>query len=179
MLLYVSVHQSFKLWIVPFYDAPVHLVTVLQLTKDRVLQPGEVPEPLRPSTWPALGPQDAAKADSHNGTKKVTSSDKKTKDKTSELGQPSGLAKEAGENSQDEKYYIQSQNDLYQTTEFIKFVVPWGLGVLFVVVGQFWSTFVCVAGALVVDFIMWLPQRLYHSRFEIFDNHGKPLLGAD
>lgn len=54
--------QDFRIFIVPLYKAPVHLVTVLHLEHDKIK----------------------------------------------------------------EKYYIQSQNDLYQTDEFVRFVIPGG-----------------------------------------------------
>ena len=48
-------------------------------------------------------------------------------------------------NRSDEKYYIQSQNDLYQTDEFVKFLIPpsW----ILVWLWQFWATFFCALGA--------------------------------
>ncbi|KAF2495594.1 hypothetical protein BU16DRAFT_527387 [Lophium mytilinum] len=79
LTLYVSMSQVFKLFIVPFYKAPVSLVTVLQLER------------------------------------------------------------------RDKKYYIASQNDLYQTDEFVKFVAPWG-GASLVRLWQLVATPFCVLG---------------------------------
>jgi len=38
LLLYVNMSQKFRIWIVPFYLAPVNLVTVLQLERDKKMQ---------------------------------------------------------------------------------------------------------------------------------------------
>ena len=45
------------------------------------------------------------------------------------------------------KYYIASQQDLYQTTEFVKFIVPWfDLGSVLVYLWQMFATAMCVLG---------------------------------
>ena len=79
------------------------------------------------------------------------------------------------------QYWIQSQNDLYQTTEWIKFLVPWGVGVFLLVLWQFFATLLCVAGTKVYDALNWAPKKLYRQHFEVFDNDNKehPHLGAD
>ncbi|KAF2240756.1 hypothetical protein BU26DRAFT_405687, partial [Trematosphaeria pertusa] len=82
LILYVSIHQIFRIWVIPFYKAPVSLVSVLTLKHNRG----------------------------------------------------------------DRKYYIDSQNDLYQVDEFIKFVAPPGW--ILVWLWQFWSTFFCLLGAV-------------------------------
>ncbi|CAK3801241.1 hypothetical protein DOTSEDRAFT_69674 [Lecanosticta acicola] len=45
------------------------------------------------------------------------------------------------------KYYIQSQNDLYQADQLVKFFAPWGIGQTFVLLVNFWATFLCVVMA--------------------------------
>ncbi|KXT15579.1 hypothetical protein AC579_9964 [Pseudocercospora musae] len=45
------------------------------------------------------------------------------------------------------KYYIQSQNDLYQVDQFVKFFAPWNIGTTLVILWHFWATFFCVIGA--------------------------------
>jgi hypothetical protein len=72
-------HQVFHIFIIPFYKAPVSLVTVLKLER------------------------------------------------------------------RNEKYYIASQEDLYQTDELVKFVMPWG-GALLVQVWQLVATLMCALG---------------------------------
>lgn len=64
-----------------------------------------------------------------------------------------------------DQYYIQSQNDLYQTSEWIKFLVPWGIGSLIMVLWQFCATFMCVMGVLAYDLIK-TPRRAYVEIFE-------------
>jgi len=176
MLLYVSVHQNFKLWMVPLYNAPVKLVTVLHLTKD------PIPEPPPDESEIALQDppieEDEDRENGQNEKRKVKFAESK-KSKTKGKGKSTHAAKEAGEKGEADKYYIQSQNDLYQTSEFIKFVVPWGLGVFLVVLWQFCATIFCVWGALVFDFACWLPRRLYGYHFEVFDNHSREQLGDD
>ncbi|OCK80022.1 hypothetical protein K432DRAFT_382570 [Lepidopterella palustris CBS 459.81] len=81
--LYVSISQVFRIWIVPFYKAPVALVTVLQLNRNKT----------------------------------------------------------------DGKYYIESQNDLYQVDQFVRFVWPGGW--ILVWIWQFMAMLFCLAGALV------------------------------
>ncbi|ORY04295.1 hypothetical protein BCR34DRAFT_627114 [Clohesyomyces aquaticus] len=81
LTLYVDISQVFRIYIIPFYRAPVRLVTVLKL----------------------------------------------------------------GRSEGDRKYYIESQNDLYQVDQFVKFVAP-GSWVL-VWLWQFWATFFCLLGA--------------------------------
>ncbi|EXJ72584.1 uncharacterized protein A1O5_03730 [Cladophialophora psammophila CBS 110553] len=168
--LYVSLRQNFKLWVVPFYNAPVKLVTVLQLTTDPALMP---PAPQENVTATELkNGNDHEKPDSSHGNPKQ-------RDEAESAGTP---RKEADDGDIDRvKYYIQSQNDLYQTTEFIKFVIPWGVGVVLLITWQFCATLFCVVGTKVYDLLVWLPQKLYRQHFEVFDNNQKEHqhLGAD
>ncbi|PVH97282.1 hypothetical protein DM02DRAFT_473173, partial [Periconia macrospinosa] len=60
-------------------------------------------------------------------------------------------------NRADGKYYIDSQNDLYQVDEFIKFVLPPGW--MLVWAWQFWSTLFCLLGAVALTPITWLEER--------------------
>jgi hypothetical protein len=81
-LLYVQVSQIFRIWFIPFYKAPVNLVTVLGLYHS----------------------------------------------------------------PNDRKYYIKSQDDLYQTDEFMRFVLPPGYALVQLL--QFFSTAFCLLGAM-------------------------------
>lgn len=59
------------------------------------------------------------------------------------------------------RYYITSQNDLYQTSEFVKFVLPWfGLGTIGVMLWQFTATFFCIVGAVLGWPITWLEEKV-------------------
>lgn len=99
-VLYVNIHQVFRAWFVPFYKAPVRLVTVLQLTQR--------------TSW------DSSETVATNG---VTE------------GREPALA---GPGQERAKYYISSQEDLYQLNDALKFVTPgvghivWGMWQLFV-----------------------------------------------
>ena len=116
MLLYVAIHQIFKIQAVPFYRAPVSLTTVLTLTHD-----------------PAG------------------------------LDRPQGQLEREVMKQDRSRYYIQSQNDLYQTSEFIKFALPWGIGVAVVVMWGFLATVFCVIGAIIFAPVTWLEERWSHS----------------
>lgn len=64
------------------------------------------------------------------------------------------------------KYLIQSQNDLYQVNEFVKFVSP--LGVLSVVVyaWQVLATLACVVGAGLFWWVSWVEQNVVGGNVE-------------
>jgi len=55
------------------------------------------------------------------------------------------------------KYYITSQNDLYQTDQFIKFVLPWIW--LVVPLWQIIATFFCVVGSYLFYPVTWLEEN--------------------
>lgn len=189
LLLYVSIHQDFKLWLVPFYNASVELVTILQLVKgsqipgpETALVNTEKPPTgdhhkngnSSPETTDAV---ERAETTPNKGRKKVLftsppDDSKKsaaipTYNRFSLLASPSPSPNlkpnprlEVGR----DQYYIQSQNDLYQTSEWIKFLVPWGIGSLLMVVWQFVATFMCVVGTLAYDLI-GTPRRTYIGIF--------------
>ncbi|KAF2195253.1 hypothetical protein K469DRAFT_698822 [Zopfia rhizophila CBS 207.26] len=94
LLLYVNISQVFRIWIIPFYRAPVSLVTVLKLSHSK----------------------------------------------------------------DDCKYYIESQNDLYQVDQFIKFVAPGGW--VLVWLWQFAATLLCVLGAAVLWPVSWVEESM-------------------
>jgi hypothetical protein len=63
------------------------------------------------------------------------------------------------------RYYITSQNDLYQTSEFAKFVLPWfGLGTIGVMLCQFTATVFCIVGAVLGWPITWLEENFGWNR---------------
>ncbi|KIW73484.1 hypothetical protein PV04_01598 [Phialophora macrospora] len=164
--LYVSLHQNFKLWVVPFYNAPVKLVTVLQLTTDPTPTPSERTEPLKLLATAEVGRGQDTKANNDRDIHSTSRDD------------------EPREQQGDEKqvqYWIQSQNDLYQTTEWIKFLLPWGVGVLLLVIWQFYCTLLCVVGTQIYETLVWVPRKLYRQHFGVFDNDNTehPHLGAD
>ena len=56
-----------------------------------------------------------------------------------------------------EKYYIASQNDLYQVDQFTKFVAPGGF--VFVFFWQIVATLVCLFAAVVFWPISWIEEH--------------------
>ncbi|PGH23579.1 hypothetical protein AJ80_02359 [Polytolypa hystricis UAMH7299] len=105
LTLYVSLSQTFYIFIIPFYKAPVRLTTILSLT----------------TTPPS--------------SSSSSSSQRKP------------------------LYYIAAQNDLYQTSEFIKFVAPFGIGVTAVAIWQFFATVFCVLGSWVLCGVTWAEEK--------------------
>ncbi|OXV05853.1 hypothetical protein Egran_06380 [Elaphomyces granulatus] len=60
-----------------------------------------------------------------------------------------------------QRYYIASQEDLYQTSEFVKFFLPYGIGVVLVMVWHAFSTAGCVLGAVFLWPVAWLEERMF------------------
>jgi hypothetical protein len=134
MLLYVSIHQTFKIWVIPFYNAQPSLVTVLKLVHEE-----------EPSMDPPRSYADAVTA-GVNGQPESSRASSRSRDVA---------FKQSGSEDQGKKYYIQSQNDLYQTNEFIKFLIPWGIGATLVMAWQLWATFMSVIGAFLGKPVTW------------------------
>lgn len=64
--------------------------------------------------------------------------------------------------TQDNKYYIESQQDLYQFNEFVKFVWPGGATVL--LLWQWMNTLQSIVGALVLAPVTWGEERLAEGK---------------
>jgi hypothetical protein len=62
------------------------------------------------------------------------------------------------------KYWISAQEDLYQTTEFVKFFLPFGIGAFLVFFWHLFATVGCVLGALFLWPISWAEQKLAVER---------------
>jgi len=128
MVLYVGLSQVFAIWAVPTHRSEVTLVTVLHLTKDYHQQQDDAPPP----TSAPNGSLTNGQGPDQNGLVKKKKS--------------GGV-----------KYYITSQNDLYQTDQFIKFVLPW---VSFLVpLWQLFSTLVCVVLSYLFYPITWFEEN--------------------
>jgi hypothetical protein len=66
---------------------------------------------------------------------------------------------------QDGKYYITSQEDLYQSNDIASFLFPWfGAGAAMVWFWQVFATGLCILGALAFAPITWLEQRHASSK---------------
>ena len=102
--LYVTIHQVFRIWIVPFFSAPVTLTTILQLVEEPYPTP-------------------------HHPNKRS-------------------------------RYFIQSQNDLYQANEWMKFISPFGILSLLLLTWQLVATGMCVLGAFILWPISWVEQNV-------------------
>nr|POF14032.1 hypothetical protein CFP56_03056 [Quercus suber] len=61
------------------------------------------------------------------------------------------------------KYYITSQNDLYQVDQFVRFFAPWGIGSTTVLLWHMVATAFCVILALLGMPLTWAEQ-LYSNR---------------
>ena len=53
-----------------------------------------------------------------------------------------------------DKYYIQSQEDLYQVDEFVKFFLPFHIGTTIVAFWHWIATWCCIIGAIVLGPVM-------------------------
>ncbi|OQN97384.1 hypothetical protein B0A48_16543 [Cryoendolithus antarcticus] len=58
------------------------------------------------------------------------------------------------------KYYITSQTDLYTIDQWVRFLIPWGIGTAMVCFLQFLATLGCVLGAWVGAPITWARERM-------------------
>jgi len=65
----------------------------------------------------------------------------------------------------DGKYYIKSQEDLYQVNDLIKFFVPF-VGAGFLWTCQLLATFGCTLGALIFAPFTWYQQQMLDSKTE-------------
>lgn len=89
----MSIFQVFRIWLIPFYYAPVYLTSVIKLER----------------------------------------------------------------NDEEGKYYIDSQDDLYAVDQWIRFIAPGGW--MLVQLWQFWASFFCVIGAVMLHPITLLEER--------------------
>lgn len=75
---------------------------------------------------------------------------------------PSPAAAAAGPSSgSGVKYYISSQEDLYQTSQWIRFLLPWGIGSSVVLLWHVFATVVCTVGAMVLWPVSWAEEMGY------------------
>ena len=174
----------------PFYNAPVKFVTVLHLTKDfnNLLEASQSSLAIEDQK----DDEDSDQVLDFDGKENLTPS--KAKKKVVFSSPPDDRKKSRPLISQNrfdllaspspdpepqaEKYYIQSQNDLYQTSEWIKFLVPYGVGVSLIIAWQLWATFLCVVGVKMYDLMTQTPRKLYAANLELFDNNDKKASGA-
>ena len=136
LILYVTLRQIFRIWVMPLYAAHVRLTTVLALTREEDAD--------------ALG---TTGPDPDRGTGTGTRTvDRNRSGSRKEDEVANTRAKTKG------KYLIHSQNDLYQVNEFVKFVSPFGILGLVVLVWQFVNTLLCVLGTWVFWPVSWVEE---------------------
>lgn len=121
----------FSILVIPFYVAPVTLTTILTLTTN---------------------PFD-------NSSRHRSCRDYQQLPSEAHTTSTSRSENEDGDRPQ--RYYIASQEDLYQTSEFVKFFLPYGIGVVFVMVWHAFSTAGCVLGAMFLWPVAWLEERMF------------------
>ncbi|KAI0479010.1 hypothetical protein GGR56DRAFT_672976 [Xylariaceae sp. FL0804] len=137
-LLYLSMRQTFTLWVVPralWRAADVKLVTVLEL---------------------ARRPLPSASSSSSSTTATTTTT------RTSNSSSSSSSSTVGGDGDDDERvrYFIRGQEDHYQPDQFLRFVAPWGVAPLLWRAWQLLATLVCVAGVLAFAPLFGLTHRL-------------------
>ncbi|SPQ23533.1 cc15b222-5c62-4af8-ab66-887c063621b7 [Thermothielavioides terrestris] len=149
---YVKVFQIFSIWFVPFHRAPVRLVSVLHLA------PGPAPSSEETITPPP--PYDAAQEKRQavqEGTKPSYAA------VTTGQAAPASTSTTSSQQQQQggegpKRYYIQKQEDLYQVTEFVKFVAlrP---GAAVVGFWQLIATLMCLVGAVLLSPLVRAPWQ--------------------
>lgn len=156
-LLYVSLRQTFALWFIPLYKAPVRLVSVLQLTQgpspeSSSLSPHSHHHQLNGITTNG-GTSSPTSSPSHSRNGSVSGSGSHTRDNSAPPSPPpqpvSYAAALASSGPERAKYYIASQEDLYPVNDCLQFLLP-GLGPMIWFAWQLWSTVLCVAGSLLL-----------------------------
>lgn len=76
------------------------------------------------------------------------------------------------------KYFIQSQNDLYQTDQSVRFVAPWGIGPALVLFWNFWATVACAILAYIFTPFTALEQRATEDRTGLIDGASRFIIGG-
>lgn len=124
-LLYVSLRQTFAVWFIPLYKAPVRLVTVLQLTSR--------------ASW------ESSETITRNS---IIEGSTPTGGRDSKGSSTPSSAPLAGPGQERARYYIASQEDLYPVNDCLQFLLP-GLGPLLWFCWQLYSSALCVFASLV------------------------------
>ncbi|KLJ10819.1 hypothetical protein EMPG_13800 [Blastomyces silverae] len=130
LTLYVTISQIFRLLIIPFYKANARLTVILTLSPSTTHVP-EADHSLS-SSWLSASEHSPDRSSSHSHHPRSTSTT---------------------------LYYISAQEDLYQISEVVKFVLPFGIGVMLTLVWHSFSTAFCVCAAWVLWPIAWAEER--------------------
>ncbi|KAE8393480.1 hypothetical protein BDV23DRAFT_149263 [Aspergillus alliaceus] len=136
LTLYVTMSQIFTIWIVPFHVAPVKMTIVLDLTTD-------------PSGNSITSSSRTKSNSNHQGKETASYADVVANGPDGDLKVTNGHRK---------LYYIAKQEDLYQTSEFIKFVLP-HVGHWIILAVHLFATVFCVLGAILFWPFMWMEEQ--------------------
>ncbi|KAM0275890.1 hypothetical protein ACHAQH_007322 [Verticillium albo-atrum] len=126
-LLYLQITQAFTFFFLPIYTPRINLTTVLHLD--------HLPAPENAHTSGGLLP--------------IRNGSGSPGPENEAVGVPGNGS--AGK----ERYFITAQEDLYQTTEWLKFLVPW-VGAPLMGLWQLFATLISVVGAVVLAPVSWL-----------------------
>ncbi|KAG9190015.1 hypothetical protein G6011_08103 [Alternaria panax] len=140
LILYVTLFQIFRVWLIPFYYAPVRLTTVLYLRR--------TPSP----------PSYAAIASSATSSTPTSTSATSAKPNHSLLADISASTTSKPTNGISKPlFHIAKQDDLYQVDQWIRFIAPgaWMLIWLW----QAWATVFCVAGTVLLWPVTWVEEN--------------------
>lgn len=162
--LYVDISQRMALWFVPFYAANVNLVTVLHLVKteaqsrnnsyNRQLANTERSNHGHGQLKPIQGGYELPSFAEVALAKKPLLSDKSNDSAVRfDLAATNGAD---GDDQGERRFMIAKQEDLYQMNEFIKFLVPFGIGNFLVTAWQLFATSLCLASTIVFFPFVWM-----------------------
>jgi hypothetical protein len=142
LILYVNISQVFRIWIVPFYSAPVNLTTVIHLQRGSSSSSNSSSSS---SSGTDEGGSKSSWIDINKSARGV--GDRSKRDRVSAR-------------RRDQLYYIRSQDDLYQVDEWIRFLLFGGF--LFVRAWQALATLSCVIGV-----VLLAPVSIVEEKFKI------------
>ncbi|KAL4808067.1 hypothetical protein BDV18DRAFT_134190 [Aspergillus unguis] len=92
-------------------------------------------------------------------------------DLTTDPGERKDSTSNSAQKDSTRRYYIQKQEDFYQTSEFIKFVMPYG-GQLLVMMWHAFASLFSILGVFALWPVMWAEERGW------FDHHYRVANGA-
>lgn len=143
--LYLDVTQRFALWFVPFYAANVNLVSVMHLARVGAQSQVDAYRQLASSDKPDRG---------HGLVKEIQNGELPSFAEVASARKP--LLSDQQASASEGQYLIAKQEDLYQVNEWIKFIVPFGIGEALVSLWQLFASTVCVAGSIVLFPLVWI-----------------------
>ncbi|KAE8382303.1 hypothetical protein BDV26DRAFT_253742 [Aspergillus bertholletiae] len=161
--LYVTMSQIFTIWIIPFHVAPVTLTTVLSLTTNpngSLSSPSATPSAEKsnePEKEGGAGRGGAGRGGAGGGGAGGEGGASYA-DVVANGTPDSKTPRTAQTNGQRKLYYITKQEDLYQTSEFVKFVLP-HIGNWIVLAIHAFATVFCVLGVFLWWPFVWMEEK--------------------